>query len=373
MRRYDHIILYEDSWEPERSLVKQGCEETIKVFWDQSSDSPSDEFIADPDDVWRCWTCGNGYATASSLKSHITRSHRQRQFHGSTADRDTRNKQHAATQKAKPHVTCEGRTIENVWTFTYLGSRFRADGDQLADVKARIAAATSTAGKMRVIWAARSTPLNLKMRIYKTGVCSRLTYGSEGWLLDDRTCKMLNGANSRMVDRITGKSPHEEASADTRTFDVVRAIRARRLKWVGHILRMTEDRMVQQALRYIADNRREGDLLSDTPPSFSWPELQSLAANRDAWRSMVHKLSHGNQVVVTINGALPSGIPSRQRPATPANPATPATKRQTQPVSPSARRYVSRYRHEAFFRPRYCPPCKPKPRKKKKSKPWTAK
>ena len=26
-----------DNWEPERSLVRQGCEESIKVFWDISS------------------------------------------------------------------------------------------------------------------------------------------------------------------------------------------------------------------------------------------------------------------------------------------------------------------------------------------------
>ena len=61
----------------------------------------------------------------------------------------------------------------------YLGSRFRADGDETADIKARIAMANTTFGKMRAIWASRSTPLKLKMRIYKTGVCSRLTYGCE--------------------------------------------------------------------------------------------------------------------------------------------------------------------------------------------------
>ena len=173
--------------------MRQGCEQSIKIFWDNSNKNPSEDFIADPDDIWRCWTCGLGYKTAPALKAHITREHSVRQYHGSTADKDTRNKKHAAAQAAKPHVTCEGDQIENVWVFKYLGSRFRADGDQLADVKARIAAATSTAGKMRSIWASKTTPMRLKMRIYKTGVCSRLTYGSEAWRLDARTCKMLNG------------------------------------------------------------------------------------------------------------------------------------------------------------------------------------
>ena len=38
--------------------------------------------------------------------------------------------------------------IENVWVFHYLGSIFRADGDQLTDIKVRITAVSTTVGKM---------------------------------------------------------------------------------------------------------------------------------------------------------------------------------------------------------------------------------
>ena len=44
-------------------------------------------------------------------------------------------------QEKLAHVICEDAKIENVWIFKYLGSRFRADGDQSADVKATIATA----------------------------------------------------------------------------------------------------------------------------------------------------------------------------------------------------------------------------------------
>ena len=50
---------------------------------------------------------------------------------------------------------CEGdgdiNQITNVWGFKYLGSRFRTDGDQFTDVKARIAAAKVMVGKMHNI------------------------------------------------------------------------------------------------------------------------------------------------------------------------------------------------------------------------------
>ena len=222
------------------------------MFWNNCNQNPSEPFIPDPDDIWRCYTCDKGFRSEPGLKIHIARMHTDRYYHGCTADKDTRQKLHAEAQATKPHVYCEEQLIENVWYFKYLGSRFRADGDIIADVKARIGAAQSTFGKMRSIWASRTTPLKLKLHIYKTGVCSRLTYGSEAWILNARVTKMINGANSRMVSTITGRTAHEEVDPKTRTFDVVKCIRTRRLRWVGHIARMNGDRLVQKALMHIA-------------------------------------------------------------------------------------------------------------------------
>ena len=117
---------------------------------------------------------------------------------------------------------------------------------------------------------------------------------------------MINGANSRMVSRITKRSIHEEASPSTRTFDVVRWIRARRFQWVGHILRMDPSRLVHKTVRHIFDNRSEGNLLMDTPGDKSWDELKTLAADRVDWRSRVRTLrtNQVSAVTITINPAL---------------------------------------------------------------------
>ena len=149
-----------------------------------------------------------------------------------------------------------------------------------------MAIAMVTAGKMRNIWASAHIPLKLKLRIYKVGVCTKLTYGSEAWTLDSKAIQILNGANSRMLSRITGKTIREEASANTRTYDVVEAIRARRMKWVGHILRMDAERIVHKVLHFMHENQADGDLLMDVP-SIPWTSLKSLAADRQLWRKHV--------------------------------------------------------------------------------------
>ena len=140
------------------------------------------------------------------MKIKCDDTHPPQQWRGSTADKDTRRQQQKKHQDSKEHVLCGYNYIDNVWLCKYLGSRFRADGDQKMDIQARIAAASTTAGKMRSVWASKTIPLRLKLRIYRTGVCSKLTYGAEAWRLDEKACAMLNGVNSHMVSHITGRS-----------------------------------------------------------------------------------------------------------------------------------------------------------------------
>ena len=378
----------EDKWEPERSLIKQGCESAIKEFWRQSKYNPSDEFIADPDDVWRCYKCGSGHDSEQGLKIHIARTHSKRQWRGSTADKVTRTNMRKAAQNAKPHVQLGDEEIDNVWIFKYLGSRFQADGSHLTDIKARIAAAQTTAGKMRNIWASKSTPLRLKLRIYKVGVCSKLTYGCEAWELDDSACRLLNGANSRMLSHITGRSAHEEASDKTRTFDVLAAIRARRMKWVGHILRMSPERLVHKALRHMHSTRpapakrhdiatrnneyvtySRGDLLMDVPANVTWDELIKFAANRHRWRKHVQSITGDPDIEIKFSGKggkVSSNLLQMF-------PATTATKVAESAAEAQARRYRNRDAHEVFFRPGGTRKRRPTIRKKTKPKPLTDK
>ena len=54
-------------------------------------------------------------------------------------------------------------------------------------------------------------------------------------------------------------------------------IRARRLKWLGHILRLQDNdgevRLIKQAVQHIHEFRRKGDLLMDMDNDISWADL----------------------------------------------------------------------------------------------------
>ena len=76
--------------------------------------------------------------------------------------------------------------------------------------------------KLRHLWSDNNLYLNLKLRLYRSSVCSILTYGSEAWYLTTVVKRDLNGANSQMMSIITVKTQHQEASKKSQTFDLVK-------------------------------------------------------------------------------------------------------------------------------------------------------
>ena len=96
-----------------------------------------------------------------------------------TAVKDAILTKRKAEQAQMPKVMWGEAETTNAWRTKYLGSMFEAGGGCLTDVKIRIAAARQRFGKMRHIWADRRLHFNLRLRLYKSSVCSIMTYGSE--------------------------------------------------------------------------------------------------------------------------------------------------------------------------------------------------
>ena len=99
--------------------------------------------------------------------------------------------------------------------------------------------------------------------------------------------RRINGANSRMLTHITGRGVREEARPQTTSLNLVRQIRIRRYRWLGHILRTSPNRLIHQALKCQAIMNVPGNLLMDAPPFTSPQHLRDLAADRATWSSNI--------------------------------------------------------------------------------------
>ena len=141
-------------------------------------------------------------------------------------------------------------------------------------------------GQLRNVFGSADVPLATKISIYKAAVMSLMTYGCEAWSLTAKMKAKINGANSRCMARLTGRSVHSEASPRLQTFDIITAIRIRKWKWLGHILRTPGDRLTKLVLRVQFDKGDRLNMLEDVPEFCStFEQLVRLAQNRKTWRS----------------------------------------------------------------------------------------
>ena len=147
----------------------------------------------------RCTVCCRTFARPQDLKTHRKRSghYDSKQYKKTrTAVIDAITAKRKEQQKLLPTVKWDNEEAQNTWRAKYLGSTFEAGGDQMTDVQIRIARARQRFGKMRHIWANKQLHVNLRMRLYKSSVCSILTYGSEAWRMAAKVSAALNGANT---------------------------------------------------------------------------------------------------------------------------------------------------------------------------------
>ena len=130
------------------------------------------------------------------------------------------------------------------------------------------------------MFGSKSLSVKIKLRLYEAAVCSILTYGCETWDLDTVTMRRINGANSVMLARITGRSIPTEARSHTTSFNLVQKIRERRFRWLGHIVRAGSGSIMYQALVVQYSMGRTGNLLMDDPYHNSIDDLRPIANDR---------------------------------------------------------------------------------------------
>ena len=141
-----------------------------------------------------------------------------------------------------------------------------------------------------LIWTDHRLSRALKLRTNQFAVCSSLTHPSEAWTLTEPVMRRVNSFNSRCLHIITGQDYRVTATAPE--YDLLLAIRQRRLRYLCHILRMPESRVVRRALVALAKGGTvypKGSLFMDCQ-AMEMHQLVALAQRRCAWNPLVKQL-----------------------------------------------------------------------------------
>ncbi|XP_065315796.1 uncharacterized protein LOC135924631 [Gordionus sp. m RMFG-2023] len=191
-----------------------------------------------------------------------------------------------------------GLTLEKVDKFCYLGDMLNADGGVDSAVVARIRQAWKKFREMSSILTNKKVSLKLKGKVYVNCVRSCLVYGGETWAMKAIHEAKLERTEMRMVRWMCGVSLRErKTSKELRARLGIEMIgmvmRRNRLRWFGHVERMTRDDWVKRCtMMEVGGSRPRGR------PKMTWTnviaaDMRSLnltsidAQDRQKWKRKI--------------------------------------------------------------------------------------
>ena len=204
----------------------------------------------------------------------------------------------------QPAIRVNGNELPTVTCFKYLGSTVSNNASLDKEIENRINAAAAAYNKLnKRVFSNTDLSISTKIKVYNAVILPTLLYGCETWVTYSKQMKTLEKYHQRCLrrilhikwqDRITNAS----VLAKTASTSIEATVLLNRLRWVGHVHRMPNDRIVKQ-LYYSqltngtrptgAPKKRHKDLLKSSLKrcGINPNEWEALAADRNRWRSVV--------------------------------------------------------------------------------------
>jgi len=237
-----------------------------------------------------CEKCGSTWPAKRSLSQHWRHCKKRRipktlNRKGTVADRIVTRIKVEQAQGMLDKVKIGDQELENVYDFVYLGCDIAGDGDQEVTVKHRCGIAWGKVGEYKKVLTSTKLPLKMRIRYFAALIVQPMTYGSEAWLFTKKIKQTTNGVASKILSLITRRTIHEEARNPT--FSVIDHVMNKRWQYLGHILRMNEERTLRKFLLELQPEvapYTPGSLMDDTTFG-SQAEMIEAASDREHWRA----------------------------------------------------------------------------------------
>jgi hypothetical protein len=202
-------------------------------------------------------------------------------------------------------IQINGRILEQVKSYVYLGHTITEDGKCDMEIRKRIGMAKSTFINMKSILTSKQITNKLKMRIARCYVYSILLYGSESWTLNKMMEDKINAFEMWVYRRI-GHISWKEKKTNKAVLemlgmkqDLLKEVKTRQLKYFGHLKR--HDSLLKNILEGRVEGKRarggqrymwENNIKRWTGNSMT--ECTNGTRDRQRWRSIVANLRCGD-------------------------------------------------------------------------------
>ena len=188
-------------------------------------------------------------------------------------------------------ICLNNQTLEEVESFTYLGSSIDKSGKASAEVDTRIEKGGTTYQMWckKVLQSASLSKATI-MRVFRTLVMSVLLYRAETWTITQKDLRKLRTFHMKCLRDILGVTHCDELRNETilcgaNEVPIEGQLKHLRLQWLGHAMRMNSNRVQRQLLC----SRLMGKVRPRGGTSLRWIDLvaRDLAGIGD-WKEVVY-------------------------------------------------------------------------------------
>jgi hypothetical protein len=154
----------------------------------------------------------------------------------------------------QPPVAVGGEPLAWARSFTYLGSVIHETASIEPELSRRIQlAAAAFHALQRPVFQQSALSVHVRLRVYRALVQSVLTYGCEGWALNQQQLQRLGVFHRqcirtivglRRADRVSNAALHDKYNIPT----IEAVLRQAQGRWLGHVARMPDARITKQAM-----------------------------------------------------------------------------------------------------------------------------
>ena len=196
------------------------------------------------------------------------------------------------------YIYIDGKYVEQVKSFQYLGALVTEDGRCEKEILRRIGIAKSKFNDMHKLLTTHDLSLKTKLRLTKCYIWSVLLYGSETWSLTKGMEKRIEAFKMwayRKIAKISWKQKINNQKVlkklNLKKTELLTTVKQRKLKYYGHIRRhpsiqksIVEGKIEGKRGR----GRKRTNWLDSIASTIGKPinKCAKMAENRDLWRSV---------------------------------------------------------------------------------------
>jgi hypothetical protein len=188
------------------------------------------------------------------------------------------------------NINIDNKSFERVEEFKYLEATLTNRNSIHEEIKTRLKSGNACYHSVQNLLSSRLLSKNTNIRAYRTIILPVVLYGCETWSLTLREEQRLRVFENRVLRRIFG-TKRDEATGEWRRLhkeerndlysspNIIRVIKSRRMRRVGHVARMGEKRGAYRILVGRPEGRRPLDR-----PRLRWEDNIKMDLQEVGWR-----------------------------------------------------------------------------------------